>query len=86
MIRIEKIAKPNAKSKKPAAKAADVQVVSRLKTEKPAGSARKRGRPSTGREQVTLMIASDVLDKYRATGEGWRLLIEETLRKAMDKR
>lgn len=42
----------------------------------------KPGRPKTGREQITLMLSSEVLAKFKATGEGWRLRIDEALRKA----
>jgi uncharacterized protein (DUF4415 family) len=42
------------------------------------------GRPKSERtkQQVTLRIDRDVLDKFRATGEGWQSLINQALRKA----
>jgi uncharacterized protein (DUF4415 family) len=45
---------------------------------------RERGRPkaATTKQQVTLRIDRDVLDKFRATGEGWQSRINAALRKA----
>lgn len=45
---------------------------------------RERGRPKlqAPKQQVTLRIDRDVLEKYRATGEGWQSRINAALRKA----
>jgi uncharacterized protein (DUF4415 family) len=45
---------------------------------------RERGRPksATPKQQVTLRIDRDVLEKFRATGEGWQSRINAALRKA----
>jgi len=45
---------------------------------------RRRGRPksSAPKQQVTLRIDRDVLEKFRAQGEGWQSRINEALRKA----
>jgi uncharacterized protein (DUF4415 family) len=45
---------------------------------------RERGRPKseTTKQQVTLRIDRDVLEKYRATGDGWQSRINAALRKA----
>ena len=45
---------------------------------------RGRGRPKSEnpKQQVTLRIDCDVLDKFRATGEGWQSRINQALRKA----
>jgi uncharacterized protein (DUF4415 family) len=45
---------------------------------------RARGRPRSDvtKQQVTLRIDRDVLDKFRSTGEGWQRRINEALRKA----
>jgi uncharacterized protein (DUF4415 family) len=43
---------------------------------------RKRGRPSVGKEQVTIRLDKDVLAKWKATGAGWQSRINEVLRKA----
>jgi uncharacterized protein (DUF4415 family) len=45
---------------------------------------RGSGRPKSERpkRQVTLRIDRDVLDKFRATGEGWQSRINQALRKA----
>jgi uncharacterized protein (DUF4415 family) len=42
------------------------------------------GRPKLEqpKQQVTLRIDRDVLDKFRATGEGWQSRINQALRKA----
>jgi uncharacterized protein (DUF4415 family) len=42
------------------------------------------GRPKMEqpKQQVTLRIDRDVLDKFRATGEGWQSRINQALRKA----
>lgn len=37
------------------------------------------------REQVTLRIDQDVLERFRETGPGWQDRINEALRKALDK-
>jgi uncharacterized protein (DUF4415 family) len=34
------------------------------------------------KQQVTLRIDRDILDKFRATGEGWQSRINQALRKA----
>ena len=46
---------------------------------------RERGRPKaeTTKQQVTLRIDRDVLDKFRATGAGWQSRINSALRKAV---
>ena len=45
---------------------------------------RRRGRPKsdTPKQQVTLRIDRDVLDKFRAQGDGWQSRINQALRKA----
>jgi uncharacterized protein (DUF4415 family) len=45
---------------------------------------RGRGRPKSlkPKQQVTLRLDRDVLDKFRATGEGWQSRINQVLRKA----
>ena len=45
---------------------------------------RERGRPKSEmtKQQVTLRIDRDVLDKFRATGAGWQSRINKALRKA----
>jgi uncharacterized protein (DUF4415 family) len=45
---------------------------------------RERGRPKSTvtKQQVTLRIDRDVLDKFRSTGVGWQRRINEALRKA----
>jgi uncharacterized protein (DUF4415 family) len=46
---------------------------------------RGRGRPKSEqpKEQITLRIDRDVLEKFRATGEGWQSRINHALRKAV---
>jgi uncharacterized protein (DUF4415 family) len=45
---------------------------------------RRRGRPKSDapKQQVTLRIDRDVLEKFRATGEGWQGRINAALKKA----
>ena len=45
---------------------------------------RERGRPKsdTTKEQITLRLDRDVLEKFRSTGEGWQSRINAALRKA----
>jgi uncharacterized protein (DUF4415 family) len=45
---------------------------------------RERGRPKSAvtKQQVTLRIDRDVLDKFRSTGDGWQRRINDVLRKA----
>jgi uncharacterized protein (DUF4415 family) len=45
---------------------------------------RARGRPKSAatKEQITLRIDRDVLEKFRSTGEGWQRRINDVLRKA----
>jgi uncharacterized protein (DUF4415 family) len=45
---------------------------------------RERGRPRAEKpkQQVTLRIDRDVIEKFRATGQGWQSRINEALRKA----
>jgi uncharacterized protein (DUF4415 family) len=45
---------------------------------------RERGRPKsdTTKQQITLRIDRDVLEKFRSTGEGWQSRINAALRKA----
>jgi uncharacterized protein (DUF4415 family) len=44
----------------------------------------RRGRPKAAstKQQVTLRLDRDVLDRFRETGEGWQSRINEALRKA----
>jgi uncharacterized protein (DUF4415 family) len=42
------------------------------------------GRPKgSNKEQVSLRLDKDVLDKFRATGPGWQTRINEALRRAV---
>ena len=43
---------------------------------------RRGPKSSTVKQQVTLRIDRDVLDKFRSTGEGWQHRINQALRKA----
>jgi uncharacterized protein (DUF4415 family) len=45
---------------------------------------RERGRPKsdTTKQQITLRIDRDVLEKFRSTGDGWQRRINDALRKA----
>jgi uncharacterized protein (DUF4415 family) len=45
---------------------------------------RERGRPKSEKtkQQVTLRIDRDVIEKFRSTGEGWQSRINDALRKA----
>jgi uncharacterized protein (DUF4415 family) len=45
---------------------------------------RERGRPKSDKtkQQITLRIDRDVLEKFRSTGEGWQRRINDVLRKA----
>ena len=53
----------------------------------PNGS-RQRGRPkgsvTSGKSLVSLRLDNDVLERFRASGPGWQLRINETLRAAKD--
>ncbi len=44
----------------------------------------RRGRPKSAstKQQVTLRLDRDVLERFRQTGEGWQSRINEALRKA----
>jgi len=43
-----------------------------------------RGRPKseTAKQQITLRLDKDIIDRFRATGEGWQSRINAALRKA----
>jgi uncharacterized protein (DUF4415 family) len=45
----------------------------------------RRGRPKAAstKQQVTLRLDRDVLERFRQTGEGWQSRINEALRKAV---
>ena len=44
----------------------------------------KGGRPKgSNKEQVSLRLDRDVLDRFRATGPGWQTRINDALRKAV---
>ncbi len=45
---------------------------------------RERGRPKSEKpkQQVTLRIDRDIIEKFRATGQGWQSRINDALRKA----
>jgi uncharacterized protein (DUF4415 family) len=49
------------------------------------GTLTKRGRPKleNPKRQVTLRLDGDVLDRFRASGAGWQVRINEALRKAV---
>lgn len=42
---------------------------------------RKRGRPHSGNETITLRLSAAVLAKYRGTGEGWQARLNADLMK-----
>ncbi|KAA3527107.1 hypothetical protein GOZ96_04785 [Agrobacterium vitis] len=42
---------------------------------------KKRGRPHSGNETVTLRLSSAVLDCYRGTGKGWQARLNADLKK-----
>jgi uncharacterized protein (DUF4415 family) len=48
----------------------------------PAGRA-KRGRPASGNKLITLRLAPDVIEKFKATGKGWQSRMNDVLRKAI---
>jgi len=50
-----------------------------------AGTLTKRGRPKleNPKRQVTLRLDGEVLDRFRASGAGWQVRINEALRKAV---
>lgn len=45
---------------------------------------RGRGRPKVARpkQQITLRLDADIIERFRATGPGWQARINEALRKA----
>lgn len=43
-------------------------------------AAKEVGRPSSGKQVVSLRLDPDVIAKYRATGPGWQARINEILR------
>lgn len=45
---------------------------------------RGRGRPKAERpkQQITLRLDADIIERFRATGPGWQARINEVLRKA----
>lgn len=47
----------------------------------------RTGRPKTGsaKERVTLYLDPQILEHYRATGEGWQARMNEALLKATDR-
>lgn len=49
------------------------------------GTLTKPGRPKSDnpKQQVTLRLDADVLEKFRATGKGWQSRINAELRKAL---
>jgi uncharacterized protein (DUF4415 family) len=48
----------------------------------------KRGRPALEqpKQQVTLRLDADVVEKFRATGTGWQTRINETLKRSLQER
>lgn len=58
-----------------------------LPTEFLAAYRKSRGRPAgtnkpDAKQQITLRLDSDVIERFRATGPGWQSRINEALRKA----
>ncbi len=49
------------------------------------GTLTKPGRPRSDnpKQQVTLRLDADILEKFRATGKGWQSRINAELRKAL---
>ena len=49
------------------------------------GTLTRRGRPKSDKpkQQVTLRLDRDVLDRFRAMGSGWQSRINDELRKAL---
>jgi uncharacterized protein (DUF4415 family) len=48
----------------------------------------KRGRPvlEQPKQQVTLRLDADIVEKFRATGAGWQTRINETLKRSLQER
>jgi len=45
-------------------------------------TAKRGGRPPSGKKQITLRLGADVIEAFRATGKGWQGRIDDILRKA----
>ncbi len=50
----------------------------------PSLGSRPRGRPSSGKDIVTIRLDADVVSKFKATGKGWQARINDALRKVLD--
>jgi len=75
-----RFAEPAPKPKKPSAKEQrENEVVRALAFEEPAP--RGRGRPSSGKETVTLRVDAETMAFYKTFGQGWR----DAMIKALDK-
>lgn len=64
---------------RPAAEVLPPQVLAAFT--KPRG--RPKGSTTSNKEQVTLRIDRDVLERFRAGGEGWQTRVNEALRAAV---
>lgn len=42
----------------------------------------KRGRPSSGKQIVTLRLDPEIIAKFKATGQGWQARMNAALKKA----
>ena len=40
------------------------------------------GRPTSGKQRVTLLLEPDVIEKFRATGPGWQARMNDVLKTA----
>lgn len=73
-----------AKPKRPAQKIGEglkeALAVAKGEAEPAAVHVRKRGRPSSGKERVTIMLDPDVLASYRSLGKGWQSRLNDDLR------
>ena len=57
------------------------QTVAEQPKPKPDGNG-KRGRPPSGKVRISILIDPDVIEKFKATGDGWQARMNEALRKA----
>lgn len=68
-----------APKQKPKSKMTVAEFMDELSTRKARSNDRKRGRPSSGKVRVTILLKPDTVAKFKATGKGWQARISDIL-------
>jgi uncharacterized protein (DUF4415 family) len=67
---------------KPKPKVTVAEFMEELSTRKPRTGQNKRGRPSSGKVRITILLKPKTIAKFKAAGKGWQSRMSDVLDKA----